>query len=294
MSSTRIMTNVDVAEQHRIASYWKPILQVPQLMIGIAILVTFILIVLVGPSFVANDPLHIQMSERLQPASWNYPLGTDHLGRCIFSRLVVGAKLTLGVAGIVIIATIIIGVPLGLLCGYTGGRLDSFIMRVVDGIGALPEIIVAIAVSGFLGPSLTNLLIAIIAVKWIEYVRLVRSIVLMEREKEYMEAARAAGFGTWHIISRQLLPHIISPVVILASLDIGKIILIISSLSYLGLGAQPPAPEWGAMLNDGRPYFQTIPELMIYPGLCIILVVMSCNLIGDGLRQLLNIRYKRA
>ncbi|MBD8497367.1 ABC transporter permease subunit [Paenibacillus sp. CAU 1523] len=287
------MTNVDVAEKRRIASYWKPMWQVPQLTIGTAILVTFILIVLVGPCFVANDPLHIQMSERLQPASWNYPLGTDHLGRCIFTRLAEGAKLTLGVAGIIIIVTIIIGVPLGLLCGYAGGRLDSFIMRVVDGIGALPEIIVAIAVSGFLGPSLTNLLIAIIAVKWIEYVRLVRSIVLIEREKEYIEAARAAGFGTWHMIRRQLLPHIISPVVILASLDIGKIILIISSLSYLGLGAQPPAPEWGAMLNDGRPYFQTIPEMMIYPGLCIMLVVMSCNLIGDGLRQLLNIRHKK-
>ncbi|MCR8842702.1 ABC transporter permease subunit [Paenibacillus sp. SC116] len=274
------------------ASRWRILLRYPLMSVGFAVFLTLILTIIAGPYLVSNDPLQIEMSDRLQPPSWDNPLGTDHLGRCMFSRLVAGAQITLSLAGIVIAATILIGVPIGLLTGYVGGRLDTFIMRIVDGIGALPEIIIAIAVSGFLGPSISNLLLAVIAVKWIEYVRLVRSIVLLEREKEYMEAARAAGFGTWHMIRRQLLPHIVSPVVVLASLDIGKIILIVASLSYLGLGAQPPTPEWGAMLNDGRPYFQTIPELMIYPGLCIMLVVMSCNLIGDGLRQLLDVRNK--
>ncbi|MBD8497359.1 nickel transporter permease [Paenibacillus arenosi] len=286
------MSSAALTHQRSSTSFWKKLLRYPLMLVGSVIFFTLILFVIAGSYLVPNDPLLIQMSERLGPASWEYPLGTDHLGRCIFSRLASGAHMTLSLAGIVITATIFIGVPIGLLTGYVGGRLDSFIMRVVDGVGALPEIIVAIAVSGFLGPSITNLLIAIIAVKWIEYVRLVRSIILLEREKEYMEAARAAGFGTWHMIRRQLLPHIVSPVIVLASLDIGKIILIVSSLSYLGLGAQPPTPEWGAMLNDGRPYFQTMPQLMIYPGLCIMIVVMSCNLIGDGLRQLLDVRNK--
>ncbi|WP_245583490.1 nickel transporter permease [Paenibacillus assamensis] len=286
------MSSAALMHQRSSTSKWKTLLRYPLMLVGSVLFLALILFVAAGPYLVPNDPLLIQMSERLRPASWEYPLGTDHLGRCIFSRLASGAQMTLSLAGIVITATIFIGVPIGLLTGYVGGRLDTFIMRVVDGVGALPEIIVAIAVSGFLGPSITNLLIAIIAVKWIEYVRLVRSIILLEREKEYMEAARAAGFGTWHMIRRQLLPHIVSPVIVLASLDIGKIILIVSSLSYLGLGAQPPTPEWGAMLNDGRPYFQTIPQLMIYPGLCIMIVVMSCNLIGDGLRQLLDVRNK--
>jgi peptide/nickel transport system permease protein len=163
-------------------------------------------------------------------------------------------------------------------------------MRIADGLLALPEFILAIAIAGFLGPSLTNLMISVVLVKWISYTRVVRGIILSEREKEYVLAAKVGGSPTWKIISRHLLPQIISPVLVLAALDIGKVILIISSLSYLGLGAQPPAPEWGAMLNDGRPYFQTFPHLMIYPGIAIFIVVLSCNLIGEGLRDKLDVK----
>jgi peptide/nickel transport system permease protein len=181
-----------------------------------------------------------------------------------------------------------IGIPAGLISGYTGGRLDAFFMRLADGLVALPEFILAIAVAGFIGPSLKNLMLSVVLIKWISYARIVRGIVLSEREREYVLAARVGGCSTWKLLHRHLLPQIVSPVLVLAALDIGKVILIISSLSYLGLGAQPPAPEWGAMLNDGRPYFQTAPELMIYPGAAIMVLVLACNLIGDGLREALD------
>jgi peptide/nickel transport system permease protein len=239
---------------------------------------------------VPNDPLTVQMSERLEAPSWEYPLGTDHMGRCIFSRLVEGGQITLGISALVIASVMVIGIPLGLLSGYIGGRLDALIMRFVDGLASLPEFIWVIAVSGFLGPSLPNMIFSIVMIKWIGYARVVRSIVLSEREKEYIWAARVAGTGTWTILHRHLLPQVISPVIVLAALDVGKIIIIISSLSYLGLGAAPPNPEWGAMLNDGRPYFQTVPELMIYPGAAIMLAVISCNLVGEGLRDYLDVR----
>jgi peptide/nickel transport system permease protein len=265
-------------------------LREPLTALGMGILAVIVLITFIGPSMVPNDPLTVQMSERLQGPSWQYPLGTDHLGRCFFARLVAGAKITLSISALAIVSVTLIGIPVGLLTGYMGGRVDALLMRLVDGVGALPEFLLAIAISGFLGPSLTNIMWAIVLVKWIGYARVVRSIVLSEREKEYVLAARVAGCSTWTILWRHLLPQIISSVIVLAALDIGKIILMISSLSYLGLGAQPPEPEWGAMLNDGRPYFQTVPKLMIYPGVAIMLVVISCNLISDGLRDILDVR----
>ncbi|UAL54836.1 MULTISPECIES: nickel transporter permease [Metabacillus] len=258
--------------------------------IGIISLSIIVLITLLGPILVPNDPLTANMAERLSPPSLTHPLGTDHMGRCIFSRLVIGSQATLGITSLVIAAVVLIGIPFGLLSGYIGGRIDTLIMRLADGLAALPEFILAIAIAGFLGPSLVNLMISVVLVKWISYTRVVRGIVLSEREKEYVLAAKVGGCPAWKIIIRHLLPQILSPVLVLAALDVGKVILIISSLSYLGLGAQPPAPEWGAMLNDGRPYFQTFPEMMVYPGLAIFLVVLSCNLIGEGLRDKLDVK----
>jgi peptide/nickel transport system permease protein len=262
----------------------------PMTAIGMGLLAILTFLTLVGPYLVPHDPLTANMAERLQPPSWEYPLGTDHFGRCMFSRLVAGAQTTLGITALAIVSVMLIGVPLGLAAGYAGGRIDAVVMRLVDGAQALPEFLLAIAITGFLGPGLTNLMISIVLVKWMGYARVVRSIVLSEREKEYVLAARAAGSGAWTILWRHLLPQVFSPVIVLAALDTGKIILTISALSYLGLGAQPPTPEWGAMLNDGRPYFQTVPELMIYPGLAIMLVVIACNLIGEGLRDILDVR----
>lgn len=258
--------------------------------VGISILAVMVLLAFIGPLMVQNDPLTVNMSERLLAPSWKYPLGTDHLGRCLFSRLAAGAQTTLGIAALALAAVMIIGIPIGLLAGYKRGRADAVLMRMVDAIGAFPDFIMAIAFTGFLGPSLNNLMLSIILVNWIGYARVVRSIVLSEREKDYVLAARAAGCSSWTIIQRHLLPNIISPVMVLAALDIGKIILIIASLSYVGLGAQPPSPEWGAMLNDVRPYFQANPSLMIYPGLAIMLVIISCNLISEGVRDRLDVK----
>jgi peptide/nickel transport system permease protein len=262
----------------------------PMTLLGLFFLTVILIITIIGPFLVPNDPFLANMADRLASPSLSYPFGTDHMGRCLFSRLVIGSQATLGITALVIATVILIGIPSGLLSGYIGGRFDSFVMRIADGLIALPEFILAIAIAGFLGPSLTNLMISVVLVKWISYTRVVRSIVLSEREKEYVLAAKVGGCPTWKIITRHLLPQIISPVLVLAALDVGKVILTISSLSYLGLGAQPPAPEWGAMLNDGRPYFQIFPKMMIYPGMAIFMVVLSCNLIGEGLRDKLDVK----
>ncbi|MFC4601888.1 nickel transporter permease [Cohnella hongkongensis] len=264
----------------------------PLIAIGMALLVFFLLFALCGSWLAPNDPLLIQMSERLQPPSLAYPLGTDHLGRCILSRLMAGTHTTLGLSTAVIVAVASIGVPIGFIAGYQGGRVDALLMRVADGAGALPEMLVAVAVAGFLGPGLLNVMLAIACVKWISYARIVRGIVLSEREKDYILVSIVSGSSNWSVIRRHLLRQIASPLAIVAAGDIGKTILLISALSYLGLGAQPPAPEWGAMLNDGRPYFQAAPELMLYPGLCILAVVLACNMLSDGLRDLLDVRGK--
>jgi peptide/nickel transport system permease protein len=255
---------------------------------GIFIILFVGLVVLAGPFLTSHNPVETNMSDRLLKPSSQYLLGTDHLGRDIFSRLIYGAQITLGIAGLVVAVILLIGVPVGLLSGYVGGRVDAILMRVVDGLIAFPEFILAIAIAGFLGPSLTNVMMAIVLVKWVGYARLVRGIVLSEKEKEYVLAARVGGCGPMTILVRHLLPQVYAPVLVLATLDIGKVILAISSLSFLGLGAQPPLPEWGAMLNDGRPYFQTHPSLMFLPGGAIMLVVLGCNLLGDGLRDVLD------
>lgn len=275
--------NIQMPRINRISFFFKN--QNLLIQCGIIFFIIITLITLIGPFIVPNDPLTANMSERLVPPSSAYPLGTDHMGRCIFSRLIVGAQSTLGITALVVATVALIGIPIGLVIGYIGGRLDTVFMRVADGILALPEFILAIAIAGFLGPSLTNLMISIVFVKWIAYTRVVRSIVITERNKDYVQAAKVGGSSNWKIIRRHMFPQIVSPVLVLATLDIGKVILTISSLSYLGLGAQPPAPEWGAMLNDGRPYFQSAPELMIYPGLAIFFVVLAFNLMGEGLRD---------
>lgn len=268
----------------------KVILRDPMLVLGFSILFLILTLVILGPVIIPNDPLEMDMENRLAGSSLQYPLGTDFFGRCIFSRIVEGAKYTLGLAFLVLLASVMIGVPIGLLSGFIGGKLDAILMRIVDGLIAFPDFILAIAIAGFLGLNMTNVVIAIIIVKWVSYARLVRSSTLAEKEKDYILAAQLNGSRNGKILVKHLFPHIASQVAIVASLDLGKIILIIASLSYLGIGAQPPTPEWGAMLNDARAYFQTFPTLMIYPGLAIMMTVLSFNLIGDGLREALDMK----
>jgi len=278
------------AEQQMRRSVWNRLLRNPLTASGICLLTLLLGLTLIALWLSPHDPVTVQMTNRLQPPSWEYPLGTDHFGRCLLARLAAGAKTTLSMASLALASIILVGVPVGMIAGYAGGRVDAVVMRMMDGAGALPSFLVAVATTGFLGPSLPLLILSVVLVKWTGYARVVRTIVLSEREKEYILAARVAGCGPWTILWRHLLPQAVPSVLVLAAFDVGKIILTISSLSYLGLGAQPPTPEWGAMLNDGRPYFQTVPALMVYPGLAIFLTVAASHLIAEGLRDMMDVR----
>ena len=255
---------------------------------GIAIFVVIFILTIIGTLFINHDPFDVNLSNRLLSPSLTHLLGTDHLGRDLFSRLILGAKLTIGIAIFATATSLVIGVPIGLFSGYIGGKIDAFFMRIVDGIVAFPDFILAIAIAGILGPSLTNIMIAIILVKWITYARVTRSIILVEKEKEYVQAAVIAHSHPLKIVRRHLFPQVVPEIIVMAAIDTGKIILLISALSYLGVGAAPPIPEWGAMLNEGRAFFQIKPSLMIIPGVAIMLVVLGFNFIGDGLKNSIN------
>ncbi len=240
--------------------------------------------------YLKHDPLLTDLGQRLQGMSWQHPFGTDHLGRDVLTRLLVGGQQTLGYSLLALGTALLLGVPFGLLAGYRRGWVDRIFVRVSNGFLAFPDTIVAIVLSGLLGAGIGNLVLAIVIVKWVNYARLVRSVVLGEAEKDYIRIARTNGLRSSTIMRRHLLPHVIGHVLVMASLDLGKIILLISSFSYIGLGTQPPFPEWGAMLNDARPYFQSRPELMIVPGLAIVCTVLLANMLGDMLRDRFDVK----
>lgn len=248
------------------------------------------LLALMAPLAARADPVAIDPANKYRPPSADFPLGADNLGRSIWARLVYGARITLSMAGLAMAAILAIGVSVGVLAGLSGGWVDDLLMRVVDILLAFPTLILALAIAGMLGPGLGNVLIALVAVGWVNYARVARGLVLSVKEKDYVEAARALGVTSGWLALRHVLPNIISPVVVLASLDMGNLLLSISAFSFLGLGAQAPTPEWGRMLDDARPFIQTQPQLMIYPGLAVFLTVLAFNLVGDGLRDALDPR----
>lgn len=240
--------------------------------------------------FLKHDPFLTNLDGRLQGMSFQHPLGTDQLGRDVLTRLLLGGQQTIGYSLLALGVALFIGIPCGLISGYKRGIVDKIFMRIADGFLSFPDTIVAIVLSGLLGPGIGNLVLAIVFVKWVSYARLVRSTVLSESQKEYILIAKINGLSSRKIMRKHLFPHIVGHVLVLASLDLGKIILLISAFSYIGLGVQPPTPEWGAMLNDSRSYFQSRPELMIYPGLAIIVVVLLTNMLGDYLRDTFDVK----
>ncbi|WLR57778.1 ABC transporter permease subunit [Mesobacillus subterraneus] len=258
----------------------------------VALIGVLFILVLGAPFIAPHDPTEVQLSERLKPMSSEYLFGTDHMGRDIVSRILVGAQTTVGTSMLVLILALGIGLPIGLLSGYIGGALDRFFMRIVDAFLAFPDFIIAIVLSGLLGPGMVNLVVALVTVKWVNYARLVRSTVLSEKQKEYISVAKINGLSSFTILRKHIIPHVVGNLVVYASLDLGKVILVIASLSYIGLGAQPPTPEWGAMLNEGSNFFHNAPQLMYIPGLAIMLVVLILNLLGDSLRDLLDVKSK--
>ncbi|UMY52536.1 MULTISPECIES: nickel transporter permease [Paenibacillus] len=244
----------------------------------------------VVPFLVPQDPYRIQMGNRLQSISATHWLGTDHLGRDVLSRVIAGLRTTVGTSLLILAVSLVVGVPLGLFSGFIGGWMDRVFKRVVDAFMTLPDYIFAIVLSGLLGPGLVNLIFAVTAVKWVGYARLVRSTVLAEKQKDYISLSILAGTSSLRIVMRHILPHAIGNVLVLATLDIGKIILMIASLSFLGLGPQPPIPEWGTMLNEGRAYFQMAPHLMLVPGIAVVLTVLLANVFGDKLRDRYDVK----
>lgn len=260
---------------------------------GLILVSLIVLLALLAQLVAPHDPNEQFAGKRFAQPSLQFPLGTDALGRDMLSRLLYGARPSVGSAAIATLLIAVIGVTLGAIAGYSGGWVDEVIMRVVEVLLALPSLLLALAIVGILGPSLQNVILGAVVVWWAAYARLVRGLVLEVRERPYVEAAVAVGVHTPRILLRHILPNIIAPVIVLASLEIGTLILIIAGLNFLGLGVQPPTAEWGAMLNQGRPYFQLVPEQMLYPGLMITLTVLGFNLLGDGLRDVLDPKYYR-
>ena len=260
---------------------------------GLVVLIGFVVVAAGAPWLAPHDPTAVDGRAILAPSSTEHLLGTDNLGRDVLSRLIHGARWTLGTAILAALAIVAIGVTVGVIAGYFGGIVDNVLMRIVDVLLAFPSLVLALAIVGTLGPSLTNVMIGMIAVWWVDYARVIRGMTVSVREREYIASAHCCGAAPFHIILRHLLPNVIPSVILLATLEFGSLMLAISGLSFLGLGAQPPTPEWGTMLNNGRPFFQRAPELMLYPGMAITITVVACNLVGDGLRDVLDPRLRR-
>lgn len=260
---------------------------------GLVVLACLIGVAAAAPLVAPHDPTTVDARAILAPSSSEHWLGTDNLGRDLLSRLIYGARWTLGTAFVAAVAIVGIGIVIGLIAGYFGGLIDDVLMRVVDVLLAFPSIVLALAIVGTLGPSLEHVMIGMIAVWWVDYARVIRGLTMSMREREFVTSAHCCGASASHIIVRHVLPNVIPSVIVLATLELGALMLAISGLSFLGLGAQPPTPEWGTMLNNGRPFFQRAPQLMLYPGLAITITVVACNLVGDGLRDVLDPRMRR-
>jgi len=260
--------------------------------VGLILVAGAVLAAVGAPMLTPHDPTAINPAAVLQGPSRAHPLGTDNLGRDVLSRLLYGARPSLGTAATASLLILAIGVTGGTISGYVGGRVDETLMRIVDVLLAFPSLILALAIAGMLGPGLVHVMIGMAAVWWVGYARIVRGLVLSVRERQFVEAAQAVGASHARIIWRHALPNVMAPVIVLVTLDMGGLILAISGLNFLGLGVQPPWPEWGAMLNEGRPFLFSTPRLMIYPGLAISLVVIGFNMLGDALRDVLDPRLR--
>ncbi len=260
----------------------------PGAVLGFIIVAGTIFVALLAPLLPLQDPADLDLQRRLLPPSGGSLLGTDHLGRDELSRIIYGARVTLLMSGASVAIIMVIASVVGSLAGYYGGWLDTGLMTVVDLMLAFPSLILGVAVAGILGPSLINVMIAVSVVWWASHARVIRGMVLSARNKEYVEGARAIGASDGRIVVYHISRNIVGPFVVLVTLDMGWIILGIAGLSFLGLGAQPPTPEWGAMLNDSRSYMQTSPILLLAPGSAIFLLVLGFNLMGDGIRDILD------
>jgi nickel transport system permease protein len=252
----------------------------------LVLLAFIILAALLAPYLAPHDPNEVILKYRLQGPSRQFPLGTDDFGRCLFSRLLFGARISLSISLLVVIVSLLLGTLVGVFSGYKGGKIDSMLMRLCDVLLAFPSLVLVLVIIGILGPGMANVVLAMIAVQWLWYARIIRSTVLSLKERPFVAAARLAGSGDGRIIWKHILPNIMPQIIVLSTLDIGNTIMHFSGYSFLGLGVQPPTPEWGIMISDGRDFIRSTPELMAYPGTMIFLTVLSLNYLGDVFRDL--------
>lgn len=261
-------------------------------MVGGFLIFIFIIVAIIGPYLTSHSPYTTDISNKLAPPSSEHWFGTDHHGRDIFTRVIHGMKITLTVGFFSVILGATVGIVLGIISGYYGGKVDTVIMRCMDVLLAFPGILLALAIVSVLGGSLKNLVIAVAISSVPVFARIVRGSTLETKKLEYIDAIRALGATDFRIIFKHILPNVSSPIIVQATLNIATAVLSASGLSFLGLGAQPPTPEWGAMLSDGRNYLFNAPHVAFYPGVMIVIVVLAFNILGDGLRDALDPKTK--
>ena len=267
---------------------WPPALRNALVLFGAAIIVAMVLLAALAGIVSPYDPTEMKVVDALQRPSLAHPFGTDRFGRDVLSRTIHGSRIALGVAAASIGLALVAGTVLGLVGGYAGGAADLVIGRVMDILFSFPTLILAIGIAAMLGPGLENASLAIAVVYAPLFSRVVRGPVIAEAAKEYALAALGLGAGAFRVVFRHILPNVLAPLIVQASVSLAYAILTEAALSYLGLGTQPPAPSWGTMLNEGRTYLETAPWMSVFPGLAIMLAVLGFNLLGDGLRAVLD------
>lgn len=278
--------------------FWRQFKKNKGALFGMSLIVVFVILAIAAPFFAPHNPSQLFADYLRLPPAWieagnsTYPLGTDDVGRDILSRLIHGARISMSIGLSVVFLAMSVGTVLGLFAGYYGGWIDKIVMRITDIIMALPSILLAIVVVSVLGPGLRNAVIAVAIVAIPSFTRIVRASVLAEKEKEYVQASRSLGASSLRTMFKEVLPNCMAPLIVQATLGFSDGILNAAALGFLGLGAQPPTPEWGIMLADSRAFIESSPWMVTLPGLCILVVVLGFNLFGDGLRDALDPRLK--
>ncbi len=265
----------------------------PLVIFGLAVVLTVVFLAAFAPYIAPYDPNEIHFDAVTTPPSSSYLLGTDDMGRDILSRIIYGSRIDLLVGLLTILGAVAIGLPLGAIAAYRGGWTDEIVMRITDMFLSFPSLVLAMALAAALGPGLIHAMEAMLITWWPWYTRLIRGQILSIKENTYVEAAKALGANDLRVIMRHVLPNSFAPVIVQGTMDIGNAILTAAALSFIGLGAQPPQPEWGAMITIGRNYIQQYWWMATFPGLAILLTVLGFNLFGDGLRDSLDPRLRR-
>ncbi len=276
-----------------LADLWRRLRRNRAAIVGAFIVVVFVLLAILAPLLVPFNPTQGDLKDRLKSPSVTHWLGTDELGRDILSRILFGARISLEIQIVAVLLSLVIGVALGSVGGYLGGLVDNLIMRAMDVLLAFPSIFLALAIIAALGTGLFNLMLAAGIASVPQFARIVRASILSLREKEFVEAAMALGSGSNRIMFRHLLPNCLAPIIVQSTLRMATVLLTASGLSFLGLGVQPPTPEWGAMLSNARSYLIVAPHVATIPGVAIMIVVVGFNLFGDGLRDTLDPRLRQ-